>query len=149
MHDLGIHLAHLFLDMLGGNAETCGAMTSGGTESIIMALKAYRDHARSQRPDITEPELYVPPLSACLIANIACSIVPITAHAAFDKGAQYLGLKIVHAPLAEDMRVDVGAVRKLINRNTILVRRHISTTVSFSNVDQCSSLHLRPTFRTA
>ena len=134
MHDLGIHLAHLFLDMLGGNAETCGAMTSGGTESIIMALKAYRDHARSQRPDITEPELYVPPLSACihvLIANIAFSIVPITAHAAFDKGAQYLGLKIVHAPLAEDMRVDVGAVRKLINRNTILVRRDISTTESF------------------
>lgn len=109
--------------MLGGNAEACGAMTSGGSESIIMAIKAYRDHARSQRPDITEPEMYarvafLGPETDVLLHRI----VPVTAHAAFDKGAQYLGVKIIHAPLAADMRVDVGAVRKLITRNTILVR---------------------------
>jgi len=92
-------------NMLGGNNRTCGATTSGGTESILMALKAYRDQARELRPDIKHPEV----------------IVPVSAHAAFDKGAHYFGLKIVHIPLDPDFRVNVNAVRKAINRNTILL----------------------------
>jgi hypothetical protein len=45
-------------DILGADEAVCGAMTSGGTESIIMALKAYRDAARAQRPDLAVPEMY-------------------------------------------------------------------------------------------
>eukprot|EP01102_Stenamoeba_stenopodia_P021532 TRINITY_DN8701_c0_g1_i2.p1 TRINITY_DN8701_c0_g1~~TRINITY_DN8701_c0_g1_i2.p1 ORF type:complete len:383 (+),score=82.48 TRINITY_DN8701_c0_g1_i2:1-1149(+) len=91
--------------MLGGNNRTCGATTSGGTESILMALKAYRDQARELRPDIKHPEV----------------IVPVSAHAAFDKAGHYFGLKIVHTPLGPDYRANVDAIRKAINRNTILL----------------------------
>ena len=46
-----------------------GTMTSGGTESILLAVKTYRDRAR-ELYNITEPEM----------------VLPITAHAAFEKG---------------------------------------------------------------
>ena len=35
--------------MLGGDEEVSGAMTSGGTESILMAMKAYRQWARANQ----------------------------------------------------------------------------------------------------
>ncbi|HEX9076517.1 MAG TPA: aspartate aminotransferase family protein, partial [Anaerolineae bacterium] len=58
--------------MLGMNADTspevCGTVTSGGTESILLAMKTYRDWARETK-GITVPEM----------------IAPTTAHAAFDK----------------------------------------------------------------
>jgi sphinganine-1-phosphate aldolase len=38
--------------------DTCGAMTSGGTESILMAIKAYRDQARRER-NITKPNIVI------------------------------------------------------------------------------------------
>jgi len=82
-----------------------GVITGGGTESIIMALKAYRDWAREEKG------IYSP--------NI---IVPISAHAAFDKGSEYLGIEIVHAPLdPTTFSVDIKKLRKLINRNTIMI----------------------------
>jgi len=43
-------------DIFSGGPETCGAVTSGGTESIIMACKAYRDHGRAVL-GITEPNI--------------------------------------------------------------------------------------------
>jgi sphinganine-1-phosphate aldolase len=58
------------LRLFNGGRGACGTMTSGGTESILMAIKAYRDHARTSR-GVTEPEL----------------VAGVTAHAAFDKGA--------------------------------------------------------------
>jgi sphinganine-1-phosphate aldolase len=57
------------LGLFNARPECVGTMTSGGTESILMAVKAYRDHGKKTK-GITEPEL----------------IVPKTAHAAFDKG---------------------------------------------------------------
>lgn len=84
--------------------EGTGNVTSGGTESILMAVKTARDFARAER-NISEPEM----------------IVPTTAHPAFHKSAHYLGLKVHQAPLADDLRVDIDAVRKLINKNTVLL----------------------------
>ncbi len=49
--------------MMNGDAEVCGAMTSGGTESIVMALKAYRDYTRAMRPEVSAPEMHVLHLS--------------------------------------------------------------------------------------
>ncbi|MEO8456632.1 MAG: aspartate aminotransferase family protein [Chloroflexota bacterium] len=82
----------------------CGNMTSGGTESILMAVKTARDYAKAER-GITEPEM----------------VLPITAHPAFDKSAQYLGVKAVHARIREDFRVDVDAMHELITPNTALL----------------------------
>ena len=91
-------------DLLG-DSEAIGNMTSGGTESILMAVKAARDWAREERPHVAAPEM----------------VLPVTAHPAFDKAAHYLGLKTVHVPLREDLRVDVEEARTAMTDNTILV----------------------------
>ncbi|TNY22188.1 pyridoxal phosphate-dependent transferase [Rhodotorula diobovata] len=82
-----------------------GTTTSGGTESILMACKAYRDRARAEF-GITEPEM----------------IVPKSVHAAFDKAAMYFGIKIHHIPVDRKTRkVQIAKVRRAINVNTILL----------------------------
>ncbi|MCP5094169.1 MAG: aspartate aminotransferase family protein, partial [Chloroflexi bacterium] len=48
-------------------------------------------------------------------------IAPVTAHAAFDKAAQYFNIKMVHVPVDANYRADVTAVKKAINRNTIVI----------------------------
>lgn len=91
---------------LGGDADTAGTFTSGGTESIILAVKTARDYFRSNRPDIKTPEM----------------ILPVTAHAAFHKAAHYLDVKVVLADVnAETLRVEADTVRRLITPNTILL----------------------------
>lgn len=83
--------------------EACGVMTSCGTESCMLAVKTYRDLGRSK--GIKKPEM----------------IIPETAHVAWDKGAEYFGVKIRRAPLASDWGVDVKAVEKMVNRNTVMI----------------------------
>lgn len=90
-------------NLLHGDEQVVGTMSSGGTESIMLAVRTYRDRARALRPEVTAPEI----------------IIPESTHVAFDKAGKYFDVKIVHAPLAEDYRVDVDAVRGLINENTI------------------------------
>lgn len=82
--------------------EIVGTVTSGGTESILLAMKTYRDWARETK-DITEPEI----------------IAPTTAHAAFTKAGDYFGIKVVRIPVGADFRADVPATREAINENTI------------------------------
>ncbi len=89
--------------MLGSEETTddvCGTVTSGGTESILLAMKTYRDRAHRRHPQM---------------------VVPVTAHAAFDKAAQYFNIKMVRVPVDDTCRADVKAVRSAINRNTIVV----------------------------
>lgn len=87
-----------------GKPDAVGNMTSGGTESILMAVKTARDWARATR-GITEPEM----------------VAPVTAHPAFDKSAQYLGVKIVHTGLRDDLRADPAAMRRAVTPNTVLL----------------------------
>jgi glutamate/tyrosine decarboxylase-like PLP-dependent enzyme len=81
-----------------------GTMTSGGTESILMAVKTARDFARAER-GITEPEL----------------VLPASAHPAFQKAAHYFGVRPVNVPLAPDFRADVEAMRAAMGPRTVLV----------------------------
>lgn len=83
--------------------EACGVMTAGGTESCMLAVKTYRDWGLAK--GIKKPEM----------------VVPETAHVAWGKGAEYFGVKIRRAPLADDLRVDVNAAEKLINKNTVMI----------------------------
>ncbi|MEW6332682.1 MAG: aminotransferase class V-fold PLP-dependent enzyme, partial [Thermodesulfobacteriota bacterium] len=91
--------------LLGGDRQTAGAMTSGGTESILMAVKAARDRARADRPGVLCPEL----------------VAPATIHPAFNKAADYLGLKIVQIPVDEGFRADARAMEAAITENTIML----------------------------
>jgi len=83
-------------------ANVCGAVTSGGTESILMAMKTYRDWARVEK-GITKPEI----------------VLPVTAHPAFDKAAQYFGIKAIRTPIKDDFRADVAAMEQAITKHTI------------------------------
>lgn len=93
-------------DLLGGgesgDKNVCGCITSGGTESILMAMKVYRQMGFER--GIETPEV----------------IAPVTAHAAFEKAADYFRIKLVQVPVdQETFKVDIRAVRKAINSNTV------------------------------
>ena len=82
-----------------------GVTTSGGTESIIMAVLAARQKAYAER-SVREPEM----------------ILPETAHVAFRKAAEYFKIKIHKVPCpAPSYKVNIATVSRLINRNTILL----------------------------
>lgn len=91
------------VNMMHGTEHCCGAMTSGGTESILMAVKAYREQAREK--GILEPEL----------------VAPVSAHCAFDKACHYFKIKLVSIPLDKEYMVDTVKLRKAINHNTIAI----------------------------
>lgn len=86
--------------LLGGNEKVAGTMTSGGTESILMAVKTYRDRKKVKHPELVVPE---------------------SIHVAFNKACSYFGVKLVKAKLTSDYRVDCDHVRSLINSNTIAI----------------------------
>ncbi|XP_076141507.1 sphingosine-1-phosphate lyase 1 isoform X2 [Alosa pseudoharengus] len=91
-------------ELFHGGPETCGTVTSGGTESILMACKAYRDMAYER--GVKHPEI----------------IAPVSVHAAFDKAAHYFGMKLVHVPLDnKTMKVDVKAMKRAISKNTAML----------------------------
>ncbi len=65
-------------DLLGSGPENRGAMTTGGTESILLVVKAAREWAKKVLPKDAVPKM----------------ILPTTAHPAFDKAAHYFGVDI-------------------------------------------------------
>uniref|UniRef100_A0A2M4AIQ9 sphinganine-1-phosphate aldolase n=1 Tax=Anopheles triannulatus TaxID=58253 RepID=A0A2M4AIQ9_9DIPT len=88
-----------------GGANACGTMTTGGTESIMMACKAYRDYARENR-GVTTPNM----------------VLPVTAHTGFDKAAQYLNIFSKVVPVDPvTTAVDIRAMERAINRNTVML----------------------------
>lgn len=92
-------------NLFHGDNASCGTMTSGGTESILLACKTYRDYARHVK-GIKNPEI----------------IMPITAHSAFDKAAQYLKLKVRSIPVDQhSYTVCIKSMEKAITRNTIML----------------------------
>jgi glutamate/tyrosine decarboxylase-like PLP-dependent enzyme len=99
---------------LGGDAETAGSFTSGGTESCMLAVKTAREHARVTR-GITEPEI----------------VIPVTGHAAFHKGASYMGVKVVTTPVDPvTFKADPAAIEAAITPNTVLV---VCSAVSYAH----------------
>lgn len=92
------------VDMFHGGPEACGVMTSGGTESIVMAMKAYREIAYKR--GITVPEI----------------VCPVSIHCAFDKAATYFGMKLVRVPVDKKTRkCDQKAMARAITSSTIVL----------------------------
>ena len=91
---------------LRGDDAVVGNFTSGGTESIILAVKAARDYYRTKRPEVAAPEM----------------VLPTTAHAAFHKAGAYLNIKVVSVPVdGKTFRADPAAVEAAITPNTIML----------------------------
>ncbi|XP_054015674.1 sphingosine-1-phosphate lyase [Hylaeus anthracinus] len=119
---IACHLFH-------GDENSCGTMTTGGTESILLACKTYRDYARSVK-GIKHPEM----------------VMPVTAHSAFDKAAQYLKIRIRLVPVnPHSYTVSIKQMEKAITRNTIML---VGSTPNFpygtmDNIESISELGVK------
>jgi glutamate/tyrosine decarboxylase-like PLP-dependent enzyme len=103
---LETEVVRMLANLLSGDQNVVGHVTSGGTESILLAVKTARDYARVAKPHIHAPEI----------------VLPQTAHASFHKAAHYFGLRTVVTPFDPlTFRADVGAMREAITENTILL----------------------------
>jgi sphinganine-1-phosphate aldolase len=99
-------VVRMIAGLLQGDEQVAGNVTGGGTESILLAVKAARDWARAHRPHIAQPEM----------------VLSRTAHAAFHKAAHYFGVKpVVVAFDPVTFEADVAAMRAAITDNTILL----------------------------
>ena len=90
--------------IFNGGKDACGTMTTGGTESILMAMKVYREMAKEK--GITMPEI----------------VAPATAHCAFDKAADYFQMKLVRVPVSDKSFTCSGrTMDHYITSNTIVL----------------------------
>ena len=88
-------------DLVDGPDTMVGTITSGGTESCLLAVQGARD----AHPEITAPTM----------------VVADTVHAAFHKAAHYFGVRAVVVPTARDHRADAEAMAAAIDERTVLV----------------------------
>ncbi len=115
---------------LGGDEAVVGNFTTGGTESIMMAVKVARDRARELRPDLRDPTM----------------VVPVTAHAAFHKAGHYFGVEPISVPVdTTTWKADVDAVDAACDDRTILL---VGSAVSYAHgvvdpIDELGELALR------
>lgn len=93
------------LELVRAPEGAVGTATTGGTESVMLAVKAARDHARRARPAVTAPKM----------------LVPETAHACFHKAAHYLGVELVPVEVDAQMRAMVDDARRKMSRDVVLV----------------------------
>ena len=92
------------INLFNGGKEARGTMTSGGTESILMAMRVYREIGYER--GIEYPEI----------------ICPISVHCAFNKAADYYRMKITQIPVDPRTRkVNLKAMAKAISRNTVVL----------------------------
>lgn len=93
------------LGLLNAPASATGFMTTGGTESIFMAVKAARDRFQTRHGQSRTPEI--------LLAR--------SAHPAFDKAAHFMGLKAIRTPLSSEFCADPAVFERYINHNTAMI----------------------------
>jgi sphinganine-1-phosphate aldolase len=89
------------LRLLDAPGTGVGTVTSGGTESVLLAVQAARDG----RPEVARPAM----------------VVPSTRHAAFDKAAHYFGVEKRVVPVGADFRADVAATEAAIDDRVVLL----------------------------
>lgn len=105
LHQMEQEVVQMTLHMLNGPDEAVGTMTSGGTESILLAMFCYRQRARRLHPKIRHPEV----------------VAPQTIHPAFDKAAELFGLRLVKTPVDANRKALPEEMEKQISSNTILL----------------------------
>lgn len=90
------------IELLGGGRAAVGTVTSGGTESCLLAVLA----AREGRRDVVDPSI----------------VVPSTVHAAFRKAGHLFGVRVVSVPVdPTTFRADPDATAAAIDHTTVLV----------------------------
>ncbi len=97
-------VVQIVADWFEGGEQSAGFITSGGTESLLLAVKGARERGRRER-GITTPNI----------------VLPTSAHAAFEKGCYYFGVESRRIPVGADWRADVAAMEAAIDENTVMV----------------------------
>lgn len=87
------------------NPQAVGTMSSGGTESIILAMFTYREWAQHKYKNRKRNKI----------------LAPATVHPAFEKAAHLLDLQLVRVPLDDHFRMDARALQKRINNDILVV----------------------------
>jgi glutamate/tyrosine decarboxylase-like PLP-dependent enzyme len=106
MLKLETDVVRMVATLLRGDENVVGHLTTGGTESIMLAVKTARDRAMALHPEITRPEM----------------VLPKTAHASFHKAAHYLGVKPVVVDIdPTTFKVKSEDMRAAITENTVLL----------------------------
>uniref|UniRef100_A0A0K0EGF4 sphinganine-1-phosphate aldolase n=1 Tax=Strongyloides stercoralis TaxID=6248 RepID=A0A0K0EGF4_STRER len=115
-------------NLMNGNDETCGSMSTGGSMSILLACLAYRNKALDK--GIQFPEL----------------VAPTSVHAAFMKGAELFRMKLVLIPLDPlTYKVDLKKMEKSINKNTAMLVGSVPNFPfgSIDNIEEIGKLGLK------
>src|SRR3954452_3923601 len=90
--------------MVNGDDDAAGFMTSGGTESILLAVEGAKVRAARDR-GVERPNL----------------VLPMSAHAAFDKACAYFGIEARRIDVRADFRADVDAMADAVDDDTVLL----------------------------
>ncbi len=93
------------IELFHGDENVRGNISSGGTESILLAVKTSRDYAKKVHPEIKNPHV----------------VVPSSVHPAFFKAFHCFGLDFTVVKVKNDLRADALAMKNAIHQNTILI----------------------------
>ena len=104
LREMEIDVVEMTAGLLHAGDDAGGAMTSGGTESILLAVLSARERAKAER-GVDRPNM----------------VVPFSAHPAFAKAAKVLGLELRQVPLNADHRASVSEAEARIDDQTALV----------------------------
>jgi glutamate/tyrosine decarboxylase-like PLP-dependent enzyme len=105
IHKIESELEGMVQELLRAPEGAATTLTSGGTESNFLAVKAAREWARERKPEAQSPAI----------------VAPRTAHPTIDKAAGFLGLDVIRVPAGPDYRADVAAMADAITSNTVML----------------------------
>lgn len=104
LRDMETEVVKMSAEILRGD-EAVGTLTTGGTESILLAVKTAKNRAKALRPEQTKFEL----------------IIPYTMHSAFFKACDYFEVTPIVTKVREDHKADPIAIQNAITENTIMI----------------------------
>jgi glutamate/tyrosine decarboxylase-like PLP-dependent enzyme len=88
-----------------GDDATAGFMTSGGTESLVLVVRSAVQRFRREGRLTAKPNM----------------VLPTSAHAALEKGADYFSVESRRIEVGSDWRANVDAMSRAIDENTVLI----------------------------
>jgi sphinganine-1-phosphate aldolase len=92
------------LNLYKGDKESCGLCIGGGTESICLAMLAYRQRGLKDR-GITKPNI----------------VMSETAHPAHDKACHFFNIECRKIKMTSDFKADFDAMKAATNSNTVAI----------------------------
>lgn len=99
-------IAAMAREIFNAPAGSGMSFTSGGTESLVEAVRSARNRFRAEHPGHSGR------------LNV---VAPVSGHAALNKAGEVLDVDIVRVPLADQWRADVGAMASAINDRTAML----------------------------